>query len=132
MEVDRSAFPAPDRLARHLCGVRINVEGQAKLKLGLVDFVQGDEDTGPAHIEMDTFDLRVDPREIEYETVTFQVRGHTRTFKIPFRWQKSAKTGKKIKEELNDWDLDPILPTIAYEDIVAVGVLMLRRNIDGI
>ena len=129
MESDRRAFPTPDRLAHHLCAVRINVDGQTTLKLGLVDSVQGNDDTGPKHIEVDTFDLGVDPSEVKCDVVYRQWRGRVQRFEPLYRWKQAKEPGKRVKVPINDLDLEPILPTIAYDAVVSVCVLMVRRGL---
>jgi hypothetical protein len=127
MDTDRSVFPTQERLGQQLCGVSIKGE----TTLGLVDYVPGNEESGPSRIEVDTFDLGVDPSEVFREVRPVMVRGRPRRITTFYRWVQSEKTGKKVKEEVTDLDLEPFLPTIKYEDILCVSVLMVRRSPTG-
>ena len=51
----------------------MDVDGD--LKLGLVDSVPADEDTGPEHIEVDLFDR---PSNVHCDIVLREFRGHIR------------------------------------------------------
>jgi hypothetical protein len=128
METDRGAFPVPDRLVHDLCGVRATVEGQITLKLGRVDYLPGDEETGPAHIEVDLFDLV--PADVKCDVALREFRGRLRRFESFYRLEK--RHGKNVKVPVSEHELFPPLPTITYEDVVGVCILMVRRNPDGI
>ncbi|MEI8376323.1 MAG: hypothetical protein WCJ35_26185 [Planctomycetota bacterium] len=132
LETDRNVFPTADRLVYLLCGVRIEVEGQSRLKLGLVNYIPADKDSGPAHIEVDTFDLGVNPSDIKCDVAYREFRGSIRRFESFYRWETSLKTGKKIKVPVCDYELDPVLPVIDYKDVVCVSVLMVRRDPNAI
>ena len=125
MEADHRAFPSRERLFQHLCGVKIS----GVVKLGLATYFKGDEESGPARLEVDTLDLGVDPSEVRREEAT--VPGRSRKNQILYRWVRD-KTGKNVKEQLTDFDLNPLLPTIEYEGIVCVCLLVVRRSPGGI
>jgi len=123
MECDHRFFPSRERLGQQLCGVKIG----GIMKLGLIDYVEGDDESGPSRLEADTFDLGVDLSEVRREVVTVMIRGRPRKNEILYRWVQ-GKAGKKVKREVSDFELEPILPTVAYDDIVCVSVLLVRRN----
>ena len=133
METDPRAFPDKERLDDELCGVNIIVNRAQKLKLGLVHYEPGNEESGPARIEVDTFDLGVDPSEVRRRVTSVEFRGGVRKVETLYRLERSPKTGKLVEVELGQFDLQPdlLLPTIAYEDIVCVCVFLVRRSPAG-
>ncbi|MEI8375658.1 MAG: hypothetical protein WCJ35_22785 [Planctomycetota bacterium] len=130
METDPRVFPDKERLDDELCGVNIVVNRAQKLKLGLVHYKPGNEESGPARIEVDTFDLGVDPSEVRRKVTSVEFRGGVRNVETLYRLERSPTTGKLVEIELGQLDLQPnlLLPTIAYEDIVCVCVFMVRRS----
>ena len=130
METDRGAFPAPDRLAHHLCGVRITVARKTRLKLGRVDYLPGDEESGPEHIEVDLFDLV--PADVKCDVVLREHHGRQIRLETYYRWGRSEQTGKKVKVPVSEHELFPPATTINYEDLVGICVLMVRRDPSGI
>ena len=123
METDD--FPDEDRLYQHLCGVRVSFDGATKLKLGRVDYIPGSPDSDPARLELDTFDLAVDPAEIKRKVAVHELRGRKRAVETYHR----AVGGEDVP--VSDLDMAPILPTISYADIVAIAVLLVRRSPHG-
>jgi len=128
METERKAFPPHDRLFGQLCGVRLVIEGQPVVKLGAVEFAEGSEESGPPRLELDTFDLGIDPSQIVEEEVVRKFRGKERRFVRKFKIVDREDGGQE-KKELHDWDLEPILARIEYDDIVAVCITVLRRRV---
>ncbi|MCY2994786.1 MAG: hypothetical protein NTY19_44030 [Planctomycetota bacterium] len=125
MDTNRAEIPDEHRLYQHLCGVRVNVEGTVRLKLGRVDYIPGSPGSGPARLELDTFDLAVDPAEIKRKVAVHELRGRKRAVETYHR----AVGGEDVP--VSDLDMAPILPTISYADIVAIAVLLVRRSPHG-
>ena len=128
MESDPNEFPEKERLNDVICGVRVIVDGKEKLKLGQVFFEPDSEDSGPARIEVDTFDLGIDPSRITTEVRSVPFRGGLRQIETLYTRVRSKVTGKMEKVRLGQFDLQPLLPTIEYTDIVSVCVLIVRRT----
>ena len=123
MDADRREIPSQERLYQRLCGVKMN----GAMKLGLVDYFEGNEDSGPPRLEVDTFDVGVDPSEVRSELVKVKAQGRPREIRNFYRLVPD-KTGKKVKVSVSDHELNPILPTIAPAGIVCIAVLMVRRS----
>lgn len=126
METDRTRFPRERQLCERLCIVP-SPSGSPQLVLGAVTHHDADPDTGPERLEVDTFDLEIDPASLVREDVYRhypggEIRHHRRRLKIV------EHRGGPLAVPLSDRDQEPNLPTIRYSDIVAVWLQLLRRS----
>jgi transcriptional regulator with XRE-family HTH domain len=128
IETDQRWFPEPEGLFEDLCVVRFDVRGQKKRKLGRVSHVQGSDDEGPSRIEVDTFDLRPDPRSIESRVIVRNVHGRPRKIEILYEHVETTRA-RKVKQRVSR--SEPILPTIAYEDVIGICTGIFRRSPSG-
>lgn len=123
MESDRRQMPRPETFDERPCAVRLK---GGLVRLAAVTHVAGNEEDGPAHWVADPFDLGVRPHEIIRDTVVREFRGKLTRFTREYRY--IGEGGGRKKVALTDNDLDPILPEIADEDIVAVCLAVVRRK----
>lgn len=121
METDPRQFPPAEELDAQICAVRFK---GSVVKLAAVTYVAGNEEDGPAHLDADPFDLRVRSHEIVRDSIVREFRGKSRRFTREYRYVGDGQNRKKIP--LTDNDLEPILPEIAYEEIVAVCLVIVR------
>lgn len=125
IETDRARFPKPGQLLGRLCVVRFP-GGDPPLKLGAVSHHAADVDTGPERLEVDTFDLALDPsRLIREEVYRHYPHGEIRHAQRCHKIVESR--GRKLAVPLGERDVEPALPRIDYTDIVAVWLHILRR-----
>jgi hypothetical protein len=127
MDADRAAIPRGDRLCGNLVGVRVKTEQGPRLKLGLASFHVETED-GAALLEVDTFDLGVDPADVVREFVIREqpdgiLSAHKRTLKMIH-----DRRGRR-PVPVTQFDAEPICPKIVFKDILCVFVLLVRRRL---
>lgn len=132
MATNPKDIPNAEKFHGQLCVVRCPVDGGSEpaLKLGAVQFAEATDEM-PARLEVDTFDLGIDPSQIIEERVERTFRGHTQVFTRKFKYV-DMKDGTKRKVPVSDFELEPVLPKIEFDDIVAVCVGMVRRRVRAI
>lgn len=127
METDRAKFPRKEKLFERLCIVR-SPEGTGTLKLASVTHYDAHEDTGPEHLEADTFESAIAHEEIIREEVYRHHPGGEVTHRQRLL-QRRLIRGKEYAVPLNETVHDePALPTIRYTDIIAVWLQILHRR----
>ena len=123
METDRAKFPPAERLS-HLCGVRVEGKEGFRFKLGFVDYVPDDPEEGAAHLVADTFDLAINQSQLERRYEITERPGKKPI--VHTRYYVSVK-GRMVP--VTDLELEPVPIKIAYEVIVSVCVMLIRRRI---
>jgi hypothetical protein len=126
METDRARFPRAEKLFGRLCVVRFP-EGTGALKLAGVTHYAADPDTGPEHLEADTFEEDTNPEKLIREEVYRHHPGGEVTHHQRLLQLKQIR-GRERPVPLNQTaHVEPALPAIRYPDIVAVWLQILRR-----
>lgn len=120
-----ASIPKTKRLFRALCVVR-HPKNRNKVCLGLVTYSEADIDSGPERIEVDTFDLGLRPDEIIREKKIVEYRGRKReTVQL---YKRIGDPNDQRLMPVSDLELEPPLHRIAYEDIVGLCKMMIRKE----
>lgn len=120
-----SAFPKIERLFRKLCVVRL-ADSPEKFCLGLVSYVEASEEDGVERVEVDTFDLGIQPDNLVRKKHTVKVRGQKRVVVQLYRRTGDDRETKLVP--VSDLELEPPPRQIEYKDIVGVCKMLIRKR----
>lgn len=123
MDTDRTKFPSDEELNQQWGVVRIPRRGGSRVQLAALTYNRESEDNGPAHLEAETFEDF--PRVITRVTVDLYPNGRLDASERTV-WLKQPK-GDDSNPSNQAWTSSGFSHQVAYEDVVAVCVLLVRR-----
>ncbi len=123
METDRRKFPREEHL-RDLCGVRLQGAEDSGVTLAYVDFVPGDPEEGPAHLEVDIFDRPIPKSQVIRKLVITERPG-----KRPVVQRKLYAATESGEVPLSRIQPGTRRHEIGFKDVLSVCVLLLRRRL---
>ena len=123
MDTDRTTFPPVEQLRGRWGVVRIPGRGGPHVRLAELTYFQESDDNGPAHLEAETFEHH--PLVMTRVTVDLYPNGRVEASGRAVRLEQPK--GDDTKPSKKPWATSILQHQVAYEDVVAVCVLFVRR-----